>query len=868
MTLLKKILFGLFVVSALAFAVWAYFNLKNSKKPTVKALSVLPDNCMVYLNTNDFFELNKKINSQSLIADKLKLFGDVNLFCNTLHSFDSIFTVNSLFEEMVKKGSIHFALYENLDWISTFNIKRLGNQELIISELAKILNAQKTENDIYTFALNKKDKFYFTLNSGVAIISNNPAAIDLALNKTNAKLYKSRSFLAFKNTLEENSLLSIYLDHKLYAKSKAATKLNLTLACKTGFSSGSFNIEPSQLTLNGYLKPDSTEIISAFNDQEPQSPAFLNLLPNNTSSFKAYGFSSFERLNKTINKINANPNSKFWKLVTDTALFNIENEFYQNSQSYLVNFESKIPGENFIVLKVADTTKTIEHLGFMSDSLINDDSVFIYKLKNKGLKQSLKLFANFFNATTNYAALYRSHLIFSENKEELLRLLVDCKNETAVTNNESFIVYKNQNLSEDFNYLVYNSPNKYKREISSFFNFELKGEKNPFDNFKHFSFSISNNKTNFKFRWQLMNEAEMVNKERNVLWTLNLDAPSAMKANGFINHITKENELAIQDETKMFYLINAKGTILWQKKLNEKIMSKIFTVDIFKNNKYQLLFSSENYLHLIDRNGNYVQGYPVKLPAAASSQLSVLDYDNDKDYRLFIACKNNMIYNYSIFGVKVDKFTTVKTEAEVTLPVQYAKVGLSDYLITADKEGRIYTFSRKGEARIGLKNKTIENCSAFYVDATNNINSTYLIYIDDKNNLINKISFSDKKIIEKLNNDIGSANVKFSNVDDNKAMDVIITKPNAIFAYNLNGNLLFEKTVESELNETNFYTDESHSLFLLFSSTKQELILLDQLKQKLKSIHATAQPLISNLFNDNKKYLIVTDGTHLNCVAL
>ena len=125
MSLFKKILFALFVVSAIALAVWAYLNLKNSKKPTVNSLTVLPDNCLVYLNTSNFFELNKKINSQSLIADKLKFFGDVNRFCNTLHAFDSVFTTNSLLEEMVKKNTIHFALYEqNLNWIATFNIKR------------------------------------------------------------------------------------------------------------------------------------------------------------------------------------------------------------------------------------------------------------------------------------------------------------------------------------------------------------------------------------------------------------------------------------------------------------------------------------------------------------------------------------------------------------------------------------------------------------------------------------------------------------------------------------------------------------------------------------------------------------------------
>ncbi|MBA3680533.1 MAG: hypothetical protein H0W73_05135 [Bacteroidetes bacterium] len=865
MSVLKKIIFGVFVAASLGLGVWAYFNLKDSKKPTAEALSVLPDNCLVYLNTNDFFELNKKINSQSLIADKLKMFGDVNLFCSALHSFDSIFTSNSTLEEMLKKNTIHFALYEqNLNWLATFNIKRLGNQEFITEELAKILKAQKKENDTYEFAINKHTNFYFKLSAGIALLSNAPETIESALNKTTPKLQKNKAFVAFKNTLEENSLLSIYVDHKNYSKSKITSKLNLALALKNGFSAGNLAIEPSQLTINGYLQPDTSEIISAFYDQDPQSPTFLNLLPNNTTAFKAYGFSSFSDLNKKMPKLN----SKFWKLASDTALFNIEEEFYKNTESYLVNFESKIPGEKYILLKVVDTTKAIEHLGFMSDSLIMEDSIFIYKLKSKGLKTSIKLFNSFFDASTNYVALCNSHLFFSENKDELFRLIIELKNEVNITGNESFNLYKNQNLSEYFNYLVYNSPNKNLKEIRSFFNFESPYLKNPFENFKHFSFSAVNNKSNFIFRWQLMNETEMINKEKNVLWSLDLDAPASMQSNGFINHTTKENELVVQDDERALYLINAKGTVLWKKKLNEKINSKIFTVDIFKNNKFQLLFSSENYLHLIDRNGNYVQGYPVKLPAAASSELSVIDYDNDKDYRLFIACKNKMIYNYSIFGVKVEKFISVKTDNEVNLPVQYAKVGLSDYLITADNEGKIYTFSRKGEGRIGLKNKTIENCSAFYIDATNNINSTYLVYVDDKNNLINKISFSDKKVIAKLNMGIEAANAKFVNVDDNKATDVIITKPNSILAYNLSGNLLFEKTIESELSTSDFYGDDNHALYFSYSNSKQELIITDQLKQNTKSIKATAQPLISDLFNDNKKYLIITDGNHLNCVAL
>jgi hypothetical protein len=43
---------------------------------------------------------------------------------------------------------------------------------------------------------------------------------------------------------------------------------------------------------------------------------------------------------------------------------------------------------------------------------------------------------------------------------------------------------------------------------------------------------------------------------------------------------------------------------------------------------------------------------------------------------------------------------------------------------------------------------------------------------------------------------------------------------------------------------------------------------MDQLRQKNRTVNATALPLVSDLFNDNKKYLIVSSGNTLNCMAL
>lgn len=859
----------MFVVSAIACGFWAYLNLKNSKKPNLEALSVLPDNCLIYFKTNNYFELNKKLNSQSLIVDKLKDFDGINRFCNTMQYFDSLFQTNESLQKQLEENPIHFAVYNNeLNWLSAFNIKELGSQMLVQEQLSTKLGARRIEDDLFQFEILGKKKIYFTLNSGVVIASDSREIISAALNKALPKLSGNSAFLAFKNTLEESTLLSMYVNHRLYASANANQALALSGLCKNGYSSGTIDLEPSQVTLNGFLNPDSSEVFSALANQEAQAPEFITQLPYNCVTFQAYGFNSFTDLKKKLDKRFRASHKNFWKLVNDSALYNMENDYYENVENYLFGFETTLPLERYASIKLSDTLLGLEHLKFMSDSQFLENGTIIYQLKHAALEKNLKLFYPLLDNTINYGAYYQSYVFYAETKQALVALMTDLKSGLVINKNESFTTYKNQNFSEKFNYLLYATPNLMQESAKKVFKFKTHLQNKSFENFRHFSFSLINGTTQFKYRCQLTNETESTNKEQNSLWTLKLDTTCHKKVNLFTNHITHENEFLVQDEAKTLYLINAKGTILWKKNISEKMTSGIFTVDIFKNNKYQLLFSTKNYLHLIDRNGNYVNGYPLKLPQESTSELSVIDYDGDKDYRLFIACKNNLVYNYSIYGIRQEGFKPVRVESEINLPIQYVKVGKSDYLVAIDKEGKIYTFSRKGEARIGLKNKVATNCSAFYVDASSNINSTYLVYLEDKKNVMHKISFSDKNETVKLNLELNNAGIKFAQVDENKSMDMIVATGSEVVAYDFNGNLLFEWKNQTDLTKANFYSDEGHSFFYSFSETRQELLLFNQLNQRIKTHKATAMPLISNLFKDNKKYLIVTNGNTLNCFLL
>ncbi len=157
-------------MAALGTGIYVYFDLKNSKKPQITALSVLPDSCLIYLNTNDLFELNRKINSQSLIADKLNLFPEVRLVFSTLQEFDSIFNSNPVVQEVIDKNLIHFAYYSS-GFLISFNLKQLGDQDIIKGYLAELLNSKAGIDGVYDFKTGSKKTLHFQLSEGVVLVS-------------------------------------------------------------------------------------------------------------------------------------------------------------------------------------------------------------------------------------------------------------------------------------------------------------------------------------------------------------------------------------------------------------------------------------------------------------------------------------------------------------------------------------------------------------------------------------------------------------------------------------------------------------------------------------------------------------------------
>ena len=112
-----------------------------------------------------------------------------------------------------------------------------------------------------------------------------------------------------------------------------------------------------------------------------------------------------------------------------------------------------------------------------------------------------------------------------------------------------------------------------------------------------------------------------------------------------------------------------------------------------------MLFSTKNHLYVIDRLGNFTGNFPVKLKAPAVGGVALFDYDNNKQYRMMIACEDRNVYAYEKTGKLLDGWKFGKSEHPIQTEINHYRAGNKDYITFADKY-RVYILDRQGRTRV------------------------------------------------------------------------------------------------------------------------------------------------------------------------
>jgi hypothetical protein len=857
-------------MASIAAAIWGYYHLKESKEPNSAVLEHIPANAACVIESNNCSELVSKLTRQNLIWNSLLSNTSLQVAQNGIRFLDSLVNSSVEISEVLSDNSIYWAFIKKektTEHVILFKVKEKNNEALFNTFFEKVFAKESAVEsfEAYYFTSNNQ-KWLVSYKDGIVYISSDVAVlqncIELAATES---LAKSRVYLDLVKENGEQST-QIYFNHSL-----------INLLPKNRFSQESLfgmEVKLDEITFTGYANSDSTSLFYSTKNQGPESIRGYELLPNNPAIFEAVTLTDVNLFYKIIGRQQNNKtvelNAEAWQSLNDSALYNIKMESLENidreivSATYVVdNITSQI-----LCLKIKDSEKTEQLLALMSDSVATKMNYKTYKL-NKKFGQLFSFTSVDFKNT--HATINGNQLLFFSNSSVLNYYLEATESNQLLGKNLSFMNYAKDNLTLECNYLYYENSELIKaHNLNSMLNSEELWMSN--DALSHVSITAKNYKTNFQVRINASHAQPKseVDNSSSSLWAFKADSSIVSSAQVFVNHLTQENELCFQDELNQFYLINSTGNLIWKKKLSENIKSEVYTVDIFKNGKFQMLFNTDNYLHLIDRNGNYVQGFPVKLPSKATSAINLLDYDGNKDYRIFVSCADKHIYNFNLFGIKTEGFLPVKTDAVVILPVYFVRVGASDYLLTADVSGNLYGFSRKGEGRIDFKNKVIENLEHLSVLAGNNLDNTKLIYVDDKNNLLNKISLTDKKQALKIGDELNGFKTSFGLVNDDSQSDMLVYGNGAIYAYDLFTSKLVEYFNELAVyDNTQVIQTSDNTWFLGFDKTGQKIDVINTSGKLTTSLlNSNQKPMVSNLYKNGKTYVLSIGGNKITCQEL
>ena len=168
----------------------------------------------------------------------------------------------------------------------------------------------------------------------------------------------------------------------------------------------------------------------------------------------------------------------------------------------------------------------------------------------------------------------------------------------------------------------------------------------------------------------------------------------------FWNHRTSTWDILSLNGEQTLELYAPSGRQRWTYHADHAIHWPPATMDMFKNGRQQIVFTTEKQLSVLDSSGNLVQPYPLDFKDAVTQPVSVLDYDGKRDYRLMVV-QGDAVLAYDAKGKRVRGFAPKMKGLELIERPHHFTIQGRDY-ISLVGEDKMLLVSRTGELRATL----------------------------------------------------------------------------------------------------------------------------------------------------------------------
>ena len=814
----RVVVASIVVLLMIAVIALGYFYYQRVKSPVSEAYSAIPHDAAIIAEIKNPENIWERI---SLSAQWNEISGQENI--KTISSqflfLDSLEKNNPELTQLFKNNSIlisfHATKATDFDALYIFIMPRF-EQESFINEIiyaiagTNIKLSKRIYNGVSIREFNYNGKnFAYTVYNGLFLASHTSILVEDAIRqlKTGTNIKSDKNFRTLYEAAGKNVDAHLYINYNQLPRfvSVHTTQLNdLSIKRLQNFAAWTqldVSIKKESLLFSGFtVIKDTSQYLSTLKNQKPVVPGVYQVLPRRTALFQLIALSDVPLYLRNLNNyLRVSGEAGNYELSTvDRANLNswIGNEIcYFITETSSTNFDNNV----FAAIKtsgLAEARKALKTFGEKSSAggfreELYRGRVIGYINENNILPA---LLGSRFERITRFFYTYIDDYIIIGNQASSIRSIIDdFLSGKKLSEDESFIQF-HKTLSGEVNFYSYVNIDRSSYILKSYLHDDLfsRYEKNEsyLNKINSVALQISSNDKLFYTTVNFEVGKVVGGGETNLLWASQLDTSISMQPQIVINHNTGMQEIVIQDDANNLYLLDNSGRILWKRKFSEKIMSPVYQVDLFKNGKLQLMFNTANYLYLIDRNRNNVGNYPIKLPAPATNAMSLFDYDSNRDYRIFVACENGIVYSYLASGRPSSGWLFNKAIGKITNPVQHFVVDDRDYLTLSDSTGKFYMLDRRGVVRAEAKQSIYRPLeSEIYLEKDEN-NRSYFVTTDTTGTIFSV--FPDGSVYSKTIIPFSpNHHFIFQDINSDQQKDYIYADNNRLGVYNKDNTPVF-----------------------------------------------------------------------------
>ncbi|MFO7922135.1 MAG: hypothetical protein R6U58_00405 [Bacteroidales bacterium] len=749
--MLKRIvLISLVVVAAVTLA-GGYFYLRGSIVTGTDPLKAVDDDAIVIVRTKSITGFFSTLhNDTGLLADLETVLGSRGI--TTAVSFlDSLFSAGMAASDIAAGKSLCFSLHQvgrdRYDYVfyvglSSFREIKAATELMqgLLSDHALVSERLYDRARIYDATFQGQsliDDLSWTVTDGLLIVSFSPLLIENSVSqlRDGENILENESFQKVFTTSGSNVDANISVNLRLFPVYISSFADGETKNFLSGFTSLAewaeldLHLRGDALLINGFLYPGTggDKYMDVFKGQSPVPIGAESVIPSYSSAFMAIGLSDmalfYENFLAWLEvsggvSHHEQLNEEFAGMTGKDAAGTFHSIIDGEASLVFSGWEEPGgDGETFLLMKTVSRSLAAETLLDMVShharrtgndaasyrQVYNVDretsyNIYRFPFKNTGELLFGKIFAA---AETSYYTFVDNYLVFGESAEglsEFIHASVLNQNISADNRFREFSEY----LSSRNNFFFYSgiprSAGLFTTVSGEQLSESLTGHIESFRKFQALSLQFSSGR-DMIYNNIFLKYSPRVIEEPRTEWQTLLDTVTDFKPLLLVNHNTGENEIFVQDINHTIYLINRAGRILWKRPLPGKIKGTVYQIDYYNNSRLQMLFNTREQIFLVDRNGNDVDRYPLQLPSPATNGISLFDYDNNKDYRIFVACEDKSVVVRSKEGNVVSGWNFPGSEHPVYHEIEHFRVDGRDYIVFNDRH-RVYILDRRGNTRV------------------------------------------------------------------------------------------------------------------------------------------------------------------------